>query len=447
MTLTMNLPTSGIVLGALVDDFNLNLRPDSVKKSAREYFAGRRRTIKDDTRVAIITAVATALVDQGFVPSFGVPPEELPVRTTEAVLAIAIASCADRWDDLVGRLESDGIRPTLTADAAVACLRLVIVDLAIRSAAATRLGSGRPSDCGCDLCIFGDFVQPKWPLPNGRQSLLRAILEELGGGSLEVIAAKLGIAESAVDAWLHADDPSRPSPMAIDTLAQALAMLDPNIAEAPGEWRFGIRWRLALGAVADRLAGIIGRTRTIEIGWALERCYLQASEFFRQSRLPDDRFRTAMVVDLLLGVQGPSVAHVLNGLAKGEPVAEWANAIRASGNDWLTAIASALRVEQSKNIVAAVIVEKGHGPAEARLVTEVIARDMCTPLHPAQLTSSLAKSHTLAALAFDALTSGDLATAAAYLRGAVAEEPTRPELHQDLGAVLDKLGIDRKSVV
>lgn len=432
------LPTSGAILGAVVEDLRLRL-PEEITRSAREYFAGRRPIIKDKTRKRILMAVGQALAAQGYVPDFGKLPSPInKVATTGTVVAAALAVYAHQWDDLVGKLQSEALHDAKAEHAAVAALRLITVDLAVRAAASLRLAQGRPTECDCDLCVFGDVVAPKWPQSDGRRLLVQAIMEQVGDATLEDFAHRLGFADGAIDAWVRTHEPSHPSEEAFDALATALARLDPHIKDARQRWLFGLRWRCAMASIADRLAEVVGRQRVIDLGWALERFVVITLEFFRQSTLHDDEFRQRMLLTINVGVRAPMINHVLNSLARNESDEQWVTAIRTVEKDWLRGILTTILGEVSKQRVADTISTiSGLGPASAEALTEIIST---TPLPPALLTTPLAKSTALAMLAFNATKAGDLATAAVYLKGAADEDPGRPELHQDLGAHLGLLG-------
>lgn len=432
------LPTSGLVLGALVEDFRLPL-PDDITRSAREYFSGRRTIIKDTTRATIIDAIAEALVRQGYAPDLGPLPDKI---TTATVVARALATAALNWDNLVGRVHSEGLTDVATDVAAHACLRLVVVDLALRSAAAIRLARGRPATCDCDLCEFGDIVEPKWPHADGQRLMIQAIVDQTGSASLEEFAdGLLGFAPSTVDGWVKPIDPSRPSDEAIDAIARALAELDPQIANAQQQWSFGLRWRVALAAVADRVAAVVGRVRAIDLGWAVERCHVAAAEFLRHSDMPEELFRTRMLVLLTFGVRDETSAHVLSALTKLEEDESWLATLREATRDWQRIVVAAIATDASKVRVAKVLAaEDGIGQERARAMAEIIHGFGTMPRPPALLTTSFAKSNALAMLAMNASSSGDLAGAVVYLQGALAEDPHRPELHHDLGAHLGQLG-------
>jgi Flp pilus assembly protein TadD len=430
---TSFLPTSGHILGALVEDFRLRL-PDGITRSAREYFAGRRSTIKDSTRASIIDAVAAALVDQRYVPDLGPLPEGVG---TGAAIARAIDTAALVWDDLVGRVHSEGLTDVAIDVAARACLRLAAVDLALRCAAAMRLAEGRPATCDCDLCEVGDVVEPKWPHADGQRLMIHEIVAQTERGSLEEFAdGLLGFAPSTVDGWVKKDDPSRPSEEAISALARALANLDLDEKDAQERWSFGLRWRTSLATVADRVAGLVGRTRAVDLGWGLERCHVAAAEFLRHSQVPEETFRERMLVLLVLGVRDPTSVHILNALTKRERDESWVATLREATRDWLRLVVGAVATEASSTRAAVALAADGFGHQRARATLEAVLA-FGTPVLPS---SPVAKSTAMALMAMEATNSGDIAAAVVYLQGAIAEDPDRPELHHDLGAHLGQLG-------
>ena len=123
-------PLSGAVLGVLVKEFLLT-GPVLSSKTAKRYFRGQR--VKDDNRSEVIEAIAEALVREGFVPTL--PFLEKNGWPAARMLTLAIAWHAKQWDELAGYMRSASApveRPDL---AATAYLRLVVIDLALRTSA------------------------------------------------------------------------------------------------------------------------------------------------------------------------------------------------------------------------------------------------------------------------------------------------------------------------
>jgi tetratricopeptide (TPR) repeat protein len=304
-----------------------------------------------------------------------------------------------------------------------------------------RLAYGRPTECTCDLCVFGDIVPPKWAHAGGQRRIVNAIVEQVGERSLEDFAARLGFADGSVDGWVKVTNPSRPQEPALEALAAALADLDPAEPDARAAWLIGLRWRFALAAIADKLSSLIGRPNVLDLGWWLERCFFVVVEFLRHSELDDDLFYERMLITLALGVRDPGASHILNDLRKWEGDGEWGRIARTAGSDWFVAVRSMLSGERSKERVAEILAkDHGLGAAEASLLAELLDRSSDELIPPALVTTALARSTVMAGLAHGALNSGDKAAAVAYLEGAVAEDPLRAELHQDLGALLGMLG-------
>lgn len=436
------LPRSGVVLGALVDDLRLSLAAE-LKKTAREYFSGRRPIIKDDTHQKIITSIARSLVEQGFIPPFRDSSEQMP---TVALMSCAITAAAVQWDDVVGRIQSETLDAVAPDVAALACMRLVVVDLSVRAAATLRLAAGRPPTCKCDLCLFGNLIEPRWPHKNGQQMMIRAIISETGAASLEEFAHLLGYSDGAVDGWLRSELPSRPEPAGIEALATAMAKL-PNEMDSKEEWQLGLTWRFALSAVADRLAAVIGQPRVIALGSFLERCFAVLVEVLRRDPTSPAKFRHRMEDLLVRGTRGGLAAPLLDILADAEIDPECRHAIKAASTDWMPVILAALGKSAARARAAEVLVHEDKiSGVGADLILELVnqpkVREMLT--HHA---SHSAKADALVFLASEARACGDLRGSAAYLRGAVTLDPSRPELHQDLGGTLGKLGAFDEALV
>ena len=214
----------------------------------------------------------------------------------------------------------------------------------------------------------------------------------------------------------------------------------PNELNTKAEWQFGLTWRFALAAVANRVTTVIGRTSVIALGGFLERCFAVANELLRRDQAPQAAFENGMLELLLRGAHAPGVEPLLDLLAEMEVDPACKAGIESASSDWLPAILAALGKAASKGRVSDVLVhEDGMSRAEADLLVELVnqpqAREML-----ARLSSPRAKADALNLLAMDSRERGDLASAAVHLRGAVELDPERPELHQDLGGTLGRIG-------
>jgi len=119
---------------------------------------------------------------------------------------------ATQWNRLVGCMSSTSL-PVKRKDLAPApYLRLAVVDLAPRAAAAIHL-TGLPCP---------DEGTPKWAIEGGKGLLLRELLDVCSENKPtgEVLAAELRVSDNTVDSWLGGK--SRPSAASISAVSNCL---------------------------------------------------------------------------------------------------------------------------------------------------------------------------------------------------------------------------------
>jgi Flp pilus assembly protein TadD len=439
MSIATLLPTSSAVLGAIVQDLQLHLQPGDIARSSREFLAGRRN-VKDETREAIMNAIAVALVDQRYIPAVEPLPPPFTAGSLADIVATAIDVWAHQWDGVVGGIEGEALGTVQSEFVALACLRLVVVELAIRVAAFVRLASGRPLICQCGYCTGAGIARPRWAEADGRRTLLADLRSQCGARTLDEFAALIDFAPSAVDTWVREKDSIPPPREALETIATAMVRNSPGKTIDRAECIVWLRWQFALATVADRIAGHLGRERVRDLGSAFARLFASALEFLRRSGMTEEVFRARMVETIMAGSRASGIEFLLNTLASNEHDPAWADAVRATGNGWGPAIQTTIKTEQSKARVAEVLVEKDDLPlAEAKMLTEIVTRDVPYAATHSNA-SATSKADALVRLSAEAQQRGDLASSAMYLRGAVDLDPDRPELRQDLGGTLGKIG-------
>ncbi len=241
ITQTYRAPLSGTVLGAMVKELGLQ-SPVLMTKTAKRYFGGRR--VKDDSKLEIMEALGQALVDQKVIPSSPfLDREGIPLAK---VIGSGVVWYADQWDRLVGYMHSASApveRPDL---AATACLRLVIIDLALRISAALWLAEiPTPQE-----------ATPIWAQNKGGAKYLRELLGLCGPSAptRDQLSEKLDVSYNTVDSWLDAG--VRPSPSNIDRIAEELAQNIDGIDTETVKHQLHLHY--ALASLCDLLSVHIG---------------------------------------------------------------------------------------------------------------------------------------------------------------------------------------------
>ena len=306
---------SGQIIGAIVDA--LNICHDILDgRTAKRFFAGE--PINEYNHTEILLAIGEVLVEKGIVP---MPPVFLRDEISMPVfLSAAIARTASRWDKLVSTMQSSSGKTTNQEEAIERFLRIVIVDLALRTFAVMRLAEMEP-------------VKPETPLwaeENGGGKLLRALTKE-AGLTRPQLAARAGFTDRAVDNWL--DGKNRPTPENLFAIAESLASMISGSSSEQLELR--MRRHFAFAHIADMAASLIGREKVLELSAALVRfVWLIAKDVNSMDRPSlEDTFGSELQI-LRFGTADHGNNVLLRNLAMDEKDAGWKRDIIAATVDW-----------------------------------------------------------------------------------------------------------------
>ena len=196
---------SGRVLCAIVQA--LDIEDDVLdSRTARRFFAGE--SVNEYNRNQIFDAFGQALISSGLAPeTLDDLPEDLPMA---AAVGMSVMMACGQWDRLMAHVQGRSGKITDVREAGTQCLRLVIVDLALRLFALARL----------NLAGLPEVEPPTWVLENGIGKILRQHLRQ-AGLTRDQLAARLGVSPTSVDNWL--DGRNRPSAGNVTALAEELA--------------------------------------------------------------------------------------------------------------------------------------------------------------------------------------------------------------------------------
>jgi tetratricopeptide (TPR) repeat protein len=347
---SFKVPPSGVVVSAIASAFQLELNPRldaAARKAASRFFDGQRIGI--DLVRTVMTVVADALLETKLIPASVVRALErelsdLPVPEGQArptlprmLSAVFLEHCL-RWDGLVGALRSASA-PVIRADlAALAYLRMAVVDLSLRVGAARHHAHLDSLDHG----------EPDWADPRRRTGPLQQLIarcrpEPPTGRDL---AQRLGVDATTVERWLSPTSPTRPTTDSIGFLADEFAERIPDSGARDIATDLGRHYSLA--ALADQLASVVGRNAVLDLARTLARLANRVMRFFDQSRLSSSEREFAQRQLILFGSGDPAASYVLNWLAKQEDDPIWTADLRAVGRDWLA------RLQYVAQVVASV---------------------------------------------------------------------------------------------
>ena len=312
------LPTSGQLLGAVARNLGITA-PRLNDPTARRYFSGRlKNRVKDSSRQEIIQAIGGALGDLGLgtIRSSG---EDVSLEAP--TLAEILDWHALSWDRLRAFLlpRMARIYPSHLAAVWRTYARLATIDLALRLAAHMHLAGASPTSL--------DFLD--WIGSDRRGAYLNTLRSE-SGLSLNAFTESVGVADSALEAWLYHG--VRPSDSNLAKIAKALASVNES-----SEWtrlHSELRRLYWSSDVASLLGNFIGAEAEVDI---VRRLRQFASRLYRV--LDDGTTGVTPLDDLVelavLGTQSRVSEPLLAALVILESDDEWKEDIVAAGSDWV----------------------------------------------------------------------------------------------------------------
>ncbi len=305
---------SGRVLRAVVQALDIE---DEVldDRTARRFYAGE--PVNEYNRNRIFDAFGQALITRGLAPeTLDDLPEDLHMA---AAVGMSVMMACGQWDRLMAHVQGRSGKITDVGEAGTQCLRLVIVDLALRLFALAHL----------NLASLPEVEPPTWVLENGIGKILRQHLRQ-AGLTRDQLAARLGVWPTSVDNWL--DGRNRPSAGNVTALAEELASA--GVGRSAGELQRKLNRQFSLAGLAELLTAGIGRERVIEFAAKLAHYTRVLSASQDVPRLLGDNSKGAIRNLLILGCAGGSAPSLLSLLANRELDPDWRRDILAAAGPW-----------------------------------------------------------------------------------------------------------------
>ena len=413
--LALRPPTSGVIVGALVDA--IGQRPASLtNKQASRYFHGDP-SVSPEERRRIFEAFAEWVVDLDLLP---VPHKDRePTPRLSRLLAMALRWHADRWDSLNAYVYARAGRVFDPATALEPYLRLATLDLALRAASLLWMaGSDSPSP-----------QIPPWGKAEGVGKWLNSLRTE-ARVTRDTLAEAAGVAFQSADDWF--DRGARPEEGRFSGIAEALS---PGLGhDDPAKLTVQLRRAYVLSAACDRLASIVGRPLVEMLAgslatfthWGL--IALQPAAVSPGDGRSGDEDPTEVAAEVamslfLTGSSSPLAPELLRLFWEGQGDAHWRLAAQAAGLDWCSYIELKLAAASSGELAGPTI-GMGHATREAM--------DMLLDLGAGSI-DALANRDPLRAIAA-------LAKRRAVLEAVLATSPGDAWLHMQFGAMEGKFG-------
>ena len=326
------LPTSGQILGVLVNGLGIR-HPKLGTKTARRYFSGQLKDrVKESSRARILEGIAEVLTESGLVPAQAVTDGG---PSTVSALASIIDWHATSWDRLRAHLlpRMPRVLPPHLADVWLTYIRLAAIDLALRVAAHIHLSGASP-----DVL---DFLG--WSTGKRRGAYLNRKRSE-AGISLLPFAEASRVSSNTVEAWMYKG--ARPTDENLSRIAGILATeSDPSERDRILLELRRLYWTSDVAGILERYLGaevvsdLLGRMQT----------YVS-----RACQLIDDRIAPEARCEVLeelatLGVHSEFADSLLSALATQELDDDWRRDLEAAGSDWIVRVLTVnLQVHQSE---------------------------------------------------------------------------------------------------
>ena len=407
---------SGRILRAIVQA--LDIEDEALtNRTARRFFAGN--SVDEYNRNQIFDALGQAMITRGLAPeTLEDLPEGLPMA---AGVGMSLMMACGQWDHLMAHIQSRSGKIADVGEAGAQCLRLVVVDLALRLFALNYL----------DLAGLPGPNPPLWVLENGVGNILRQHLRR-AGLTRDQLAARLGAWPTSVDNWL--DGKNRPTTDSFVALAGELASAGTGCDA--GELQMELNRQFSLASMADLLAAGVGRDRVIELMVKLAHFTRVLSESPELPRLLGDHPRGAVRNLLIMGCVGGCAPALLSWLADQELDPGWHRDILATAGPWELAFEAMSMMNMGARSAAGLaqdISDVSGGITEAdQRINEALKRD--TSAHgDFSITPRVDDDYLKLYLA-------KLQSSIDVRRSLAGRFPQSPTAHYQLGSFLGKMG-------
>ena len=317
-----SLPTSGQILGALISNLGIQDKRLNSKTAWRLFSGSVARIVKPASRRKIVDAFARKVVEAGLLQILEGPSGK-PI--SPGALASLLEWHANRWDEFraflhprTSKLESRN-HPVVWA----AYLRLLAIDLAIRTAAYIHLAGVPPNSLEV-IDLLGSDTRGQY-LNRKRQE---------AGLTREEFAEEARVSVNTVDSWMYGN--SRPSDANILEIAGALTRAtggeDPSLSAAD------LRRFYWLSDIVIQLERHVGAERVTEVTSHL-RSYSEQSYSYMESEILPVGGPEGVETLAEGGAESKTAVRLLDHLASSESDAEWREDLKWVGSGWYYRIA------------------------------------------------------------------------------------------------------------
>ena len=303
------------IIGSVVEALHLG---QSVlnDRTAKRFYAGE--SVSEYSRNQILDEFSKALVGVGLVPELTFLNQHS--LSMAEIVTSAVVSASSEWDGLMATIQSESTQYFDVGIAASEFLRFVVIDLALRVSAASRLA-------GVEL---SPNFTPIWTLENGLGNLLRQLAQE-AGITRDQFAARAEVSYATIDNWL--DGKNRPSHRYVENLARSVTSGKSESETQRVEQ--AIKRQLMLSHLASLLSDLIGRERVVELATATFRfAWFINSELVRMNRPPVEDDPSIELGALRSGASGPESRILLRSLAYAQPDETWRRVILTASVNW-----------------------------------------------------------------------------------------------------------------
>ena len=316
-------PLSGQVLGAIVktlDLRNISQAGGGLKgNTAVRYFKGER--IKDESRIEVLKHFTQALLDAELFEAFEVESTVTELGSFTERLALWFDFLTVQWDQIAASMRSFSCPINIHKIAPLPYLRLCVLDLAIRCAAALLIKGNTP-----------DEEPSLWASKQGRGALLKE-LQKRSGKTRDDLIVFLEMNENSIDGWL--DGQHRP---ADDNLQWISSRFGELLGEDPDRLLRELRRHYALNDLMRLLAGHMREKDLRHLATA----YIRFTKAFHNELKSDLdsflilRYEEADLPEIFfLGGQAPKAGTLVEEVWKRETDSIWAKDLTFVCGDWL----------------------------------------------------------------------------------------------------------------
>ena len=420
-------------------------------RTAKRFYAGE--SVSEYSREQILDEFGKALVGVGLVPEPAFMNQHN--LSMAGIVTSAVVGASSQWDGLMATIQSKSTQYFNVGIAAAEFLRFVVIDLALRVSAASRLA---------DVELSPNFT-PIWALKNGLGKLLRQLAQE-AGITRDQFAARAEVSYTTMDNWM--DGKNHPSHRHIANLARSVTFgKSESETQRVGQ---AIKRQLTLSHLATLLSDLIGRDRVVELVTATFRfAWFINSELERMNRPPVQDDPSIELGALRSGVSGPESPILLRSLAYAQPDETWRRVILTASVNWSVSFQRIAYEASGQRLAAGLSQDIGDLPvAEGNEVSVVGPSSFEDPAEE-ELKRRLLESASKAERSFvDVVQSAGRATnprdlgagllnavlqilesGIAERRAIVEKYPDSPQAHLNLGSFLGMAGkhLSRRSLV